>query len=170
MFIAHIPVGLCIARAVTRQPLTWRTALTAGLGAIFPDLDLLRFYLIDNGQVHHHSYWTHLPAYWGAFIILLMLGAKLFKKRIPKECAVFVLAVVSHLLLDSVAGDIRWLWPFSDNGFKLVTVPVSHGKWYLSFLHHWTFKFEILISLLALLMSVTGHGYKDPKSTRTHSG
>ena len=72
-------------------------------------------------------------------------------------------AVMSHLILDSVAGDIRWLWPFSDEGFQLVTVPTTHTKWYMSFFHHWTFKLEICISILGLLVAGFNDGHKNPK-------
>ena len=169
MFIAHIPIGLCLARWVSRRPLTKQLALIAACGAILPNLDLLRFYLLDNGQIHHHAYWTHLPAYWAVFMGLSILGFKLLKKPIPIELTVFLLAIFSHLVLDSVAGDIRWLWPVSDRGYPFVVVPSTHAKWYMSFLQHWTFKVEIFISLLALFMAGWKHGYKSQKNTRAHS-
>ncbi len=128
MFIAHIPVGLCPARTVTGQPLTWKMILITSFGAVFPDLDLLRFYFVDNGQIHHHAYWTHLPAYWTAFIALIFLSSAIVRKPVPQILLVFLIASVSYLILDSVAGDIRWLWPLSDKGFHLVTVPASHTK------------------------------------------
>ena len=65
MFIAHIPIGLALGRIITRRPSTWSVTSVAVLGAIFPDLDLIRFYALDNHQRHHHDYWTHIPAIWG---------------------------------------------------------------------------------------------------------
>ena len=70
MFIAHIPVALALGRLISRRPLTWSVLGVAALGAIFPDLDLIRFYLLDNHQRHHHDYWTHIPAIW----VLISLG------------------------------------------------------------------------------------------------
>ena len=76
MFIAHIPIGLGLARLVTRRSLTLPVVMVAAFGAIFPDLDLIRFYLFDNHQRHHHDYWTHIPMVWG----LIALGWFGFRK------------------------------------------------------------------------------------------
>ena len=163
MFIAHIPIGLCLARLVTKRKLTAPIITIAAFGAIFPDLDLLRFYALDNQQIHHHAYWTHLPVYWIGIIAIIFIGLKLLRRRLPMYLTVFFTAVMSHLILDSVAGDIRWLWPFTDEGFQLVTVPTTHTKWYMSFFHHWTFKLEICISILGLLVAGFNDGHKNPK-------
>jgi inner membrane protein len=39
-----------------------------------------------------------------------------------------------HLALDTVAGGVRWLAPFSDRSFVLATVPARHGWWVWNFL------------------------------------
>ena len=57
--------------------------------------------------------------------------------------------VLLHLLMDSIAADIRWLYPFSDLRVNLVHVPAPYKPWYLNFLFHWTFVAELLIVLLA---------------------
>ena len=149
MFIAHIPVGLMLARCVTRKPLTMPIILAAGLGAMAPDFDLIRFYLFDNHLRHHHDYWTHIPAVWGLIVLAWFGISKGLKRGFGILPAVFFIAVFSHLLLDTVAGEIEWLWPFMDRGFHLVTVPASHGRWYLSFVTHWTFGIEIGLSIFA---------------------
>lgn len=64
MFIAHIPTGLGLARIISGRPLDLSIAVVAIIGAIFPDFDLIRFYLFDNHQRHHHDYWTHIPGIW----------------------------------------------------------------------------------------------------------
>jgi len=170
MFIAHIPVGLCLARLLTKRRLSFSTIAIASFGAIFPDLDLFRFYVIDGQHVHHHSYWTHLPVYWAGFIIVSILLFKICARPYPVRLTVFFAAAMSHLCLDSVSGDIRWLWPLSTEGFQFVSVPATHSKWYMSFLYHWTFKLEILISFLALCVACSGHGYKDSKKPGEASG
>ena len=163
MFIAHIPIGLALARLITKRLLTFPVIAIATFGAIFPDLDLIRFYFFDNHERHHHDYWSHMPAVW----VLIMLGwlclAKLFKRPFGKLPLTFFVAVLSHLILDTMAGAIEWLWPFSDKGFHLVTVPATHVKWYLSFLTHWTFALEVFISILALCVAFTRYGYQDAK-------
>ena len=170
MFIAHIPVGLAIGRLVSQRPLKISVTLAAITGAIFPDLDLIRFYFFDNHQRHHHDYWTHIPAVW----VCLMMGwgvvMKLSKKSFGTLPLVFFIAVLSHLILDTMAGAIEWFWPFSDKGFHFVTVPASHSKWYLSFLTHWTFTVEVFVSLLALGVALSGHGYQDAKDAGEIAG
>jgi hypothetical protein len=135
----------------------------AALGAVFPDFDLIRFYLFDNHQRHHHDYWTHIPAIWGLIALGWWALMKAFNRRFGTLPLVFIAAVFSHLVLDTMAGEIEWAWPFFSHGFTLVTVPATHVKWYLSFLTHWTFALEIFVSITALCVALSGNGYKDTK-------
>ena len=57
----------------------------------------------------------------------------------------FFAGIAVHLLLDSVAGDIKWLWPCSDRFFHLITIPASHSHWMLNFILHPVFLLEIMI-------------------------
>lgn len=166
MFIAHIPVSLALARIVSRRPLGLSIIAVASFGAIFPDLDLIRFYLFDNHQRHHHDYWTHIPAIWVMIILGYSVMCKFLKRPFGMLPLVFFTAVFSHLVLDTMAGAIKWLWPFSDKGFYLVTVPATHSKWYLSFLTHWTFAVEVIISILSLCVAFIPQGYKGAKNAR----
>ncbi|HEV7822952.1 MAG TPA: metal-dependent hydrolase, partial [Burkholderiales bacterium] len=69
MIIGHLPAGYLLSTftymrlgsdVVSRQ-----VFLLAGMaGAIAPDADLLYFYLIDQRQHHHHTYFTHFPVVW----------------------------------------------------------------------------------------------------------
>lgn len=150
MFIAHIPVGVALARLITRRRLTLAVIVTAAVGAVFPDFDLIRFYVWDNHQRHHHDYWTHIPAVWALIMYCWHGFCKMLRRHFGQLSAVFFAAVFSHMILDTMAGEIEWLWPFSDVGFNLVTVPATHAQWYLSFLTHWTFMFELIISVCAI--------------------
>jgi len=170
MFIAHIPVSLALGRVLTKHRLTLPVIAAAMFGAVFPDLDLIRFYLFDNHQRHHHDYWTHIPAIWLVIILGWALLKKLFKRPFGVLPVVFFAAVLSHLILDTMAGAIEWLWPFSDQGFYLVIVPATHAKWYLSFLTHWTFGVEVFVSILSLCVAFTRHGYKDTKDAGALAG
>lgn len=147
MFIAHLPAGYLTARIVARLNggTATPTLIVAGLaGGIFPDLDLVYATLIDHWSVHHHRYWTHLPVVW-----LAVSAAALMLFRLTGETrqrtVIFLLAVWGHLLLDSVAGDIWWLWPWLDKPFSLVAIPAIHSPWWLNFLLHWTFAVELAI-------------------------
>jgi len=170
MFIAHIPIGLGLARIVTRRSLTLPVVMVAAFGAIFPDLDLIRFYLFDNHQRHHHDYWTHIPMIWGLIVLGWFGFSKIRKRSFGALPLVFFVAVFSHLVLDTMAGAIEWFWPFSDKGVYLVTVPATQSKWYLSFLTHWTFALEVFISILSLCVALSRYGYKNTKDTSAIAG
>jgi len=165
MFLAHIPIGLALGRLISKRQLTLPVIAISMLGAILPDLDLIRFYIFDNHQRHHHDYWTHIPAIWGSIVFGWFLLAKLLKRPFGVLPLVFFAAVFSHLILDTMAGAIEWLWPFSDEGFSLVTVPATHSKWYLSFLTHWTFAAEIIVSILSLCVAFIPYGHHSTKDT-----
>ncbi|NTV95177.1 MAG: metal-dependent hydrolase [Thiobacillus sp.] len=154
MFIAHLPAGYLTARAYCRHagitPLS--TIILAGLaGGIVPDLDLVYGALVDGGRVHHHRYWTHLPLVWlavSAAALTLCPRASGWRHVTTS----FLLAAWGHLLLDSVAGDIWWLWPWFDVPFSLVAIPALHAHWVLNYLLHWTFVLELAIVALATWM------------------
>ena len=152
MFIAHLPAGYLTARLVAHLGRTTATPalIVSGMvGGIFPDIDLLYATLIDHWQVNHHRYWTHLPQVW---LAISAVALPLFRKPGVARQAVtgFLLAVWGHLLLDSGAGDIWWLWPWLDTPFSLVNIPASYSPWWLNYLLHWTFVVELGFVLLAI--------------------
>ncbi len=147
MITAHLPSGYILARVNRRpsKPVFWACLL----GAVWPDLDLLFFYFVDGRAVHHHRYWVHAPGFW---LILLAVATPL-ALRLPaalKQAVFwFFAAWLTHLCLDSVAGGIMWLWPFSEQMFSLSTVQPTHTHFILSFMAHWSFMLEIMIWLVA---------------------
>ncbi len=143
MITAHLPAGYLLATAGNARGLTALGACL--LGSIFPDLDLIWFYLIDNRQFHHHLYWVHIPGFWLPLAATLYGTAYLAGQRIPAPVGWFLCGIVLHIALDSIAGGVAWLWPFSDTVYTMVTVPASQPHWLLSFLLHWTFTLELLI-------------------------
>jgi hypothetical protein len=68
---------------------------------------------------------------------------------------VIALNVFLHLLLDTVAAKIRWFAPFSPVGICLFEVPSRYGWWIWNYFLHWTFGIEILLTGIALYVSVT---------------
>lgn len=158
MFIAHLPAAYLAARLHARLSGTEQATpmiLAAMAGGIFPDIDLFYGAWVDEGRVHHHLYWTHLPLVWGvvqAGAVLLSLPEKVHQAS-PRYALfhVFLLGVWSHLLLDSIAGDIWWLWPWLDTPFSLVSIPAIHNPWWLNYLLHWTFAVEITVVALAMM-------------------
>ncbi|MBO9472664.1 metal-dependent hydrolase [Shimia sp. R10_1] len=147
MFIGHLPAGYLFAKS----PVVARASRTVFwgvlLGSVVPDLDMLWFYLVDQGSTHHHDYLTHRPILWAA---VLLIGA-LFK-------AGFLIGLgaggLLHLALDSIAGKVTWGWPFSEVSMTLVTVQATHDHWIKSFLSHWTFKVELALVAIALIVFV----------------
>lgn len=150
MFVGHLPGAYLIFRVVT--PRIERMAFTAAmLGAIAPDLDMLRFYFVDGRAFHHHEYLTHRPILWtGLLLCGVLIGMR--SRRIGVPLAFFGAGGLVHMLLDSIAGKIAWAWPVSDFAAPLVVVPATQSHWILSFLSHWTFAVELGITVLALVL------------------
>lgn len=146
VFIAHAPAGFLVSRLLGRE----RAVATACVvGSLFPDLDMLWWWFIDHGAVHHHRYWTHVPLFW------LCLAAVLIPATRQRWIVAFFVGVLTHLVLDTLVGDIAWLLPFSDRFVHLVEVPASPGAhWIASFVGHWTFAVEIALFAIGMIVAV----------------
>ena len=148
MIIGHLPSGYILGRAFGFGTQVLMGAVV--LGAVFPDFDLLFFYLVDNRAFHHHKYWVHAPGFWVLTSLIVALAlAWLYRPALPLFGA-FVAGNLLHTLLDSIAGGIMWRWPFSTNLVSLVTVQPTHSHFVLSFMAHWTFWLEIALWLVAI--------------------
>lgn len=149
MITAHLPAGYITGRVFARAgPMIW----AALAGSMLPDLDLIWFYFIDNRSLHHHHYWVHIPAFWVALALLIL---PLTARRTPHwlgPALAFFAALAVHLALDTISGDIKWLWPVSDRFFHLVTVPATQAHWILNFILHPVFLAELAIWAVALFL------------------
>ncbi|MEA5097202.1 MAG: metal-dependent hydrolase [Burkholderiaceae bacterium] len=150
MIFAHLPAGYVVARLLRQRlasaGVSWKPFLLACLlGAIAPDLDFLYYYTIDQQQHHHHAYITHFPIFWG---VLLAVAGVWYRLARNKMVAALVLAFTFnacvHLCLDSIAGSIRWLAPFSFEPYSLFIVPRVTGSRRLDYLLHWTSWLELI--------------------------
>ena len=113
---------------------------------------MLYFYLIDDLQTLHHHYWTHVPLLWIALWIVMAIVTKLLKNRTAFMLTMIIFPnLLLHFALDSIVGDIGWLYPFVDYDFSLFTVPATHNFWVWSFVFHWTFLLEIAIVIAAIV-------------------
>lgn len=157
MLIAHLPAGYILGKLLThinpsQRPQHWLLFFVC-TGAVLPDIDFLYFHLIDNRQHHHHSYWTHYPITW---ISLALLSSLLIKLKLRWSGIWYVVYLSSggilHVILDSFAGSIRWLIPFSSEGFSLFTVNPGFTPWWLNFILHWVFLIELIILLIAAVL------------------
>lgn len=155
MFIGHIPAGYVFARAIkkhiTLKPLALITIVV--IASVFPDLDLLYFYTIDQRQHLHHSYWFHLPIFWIAIYAAAIGLAYLRRSKFILTTATFwFLLILLHLVLDSITGGILWLYPLNAEYYRFVDIPAVHGWWVLNFVLHWTFLIEIACTIFAIFL------------------
>ncbi|MDH5596812.1 MAG: metal-dependent hydrolase [Candidatus Peregrinibacteria bacterium] len=151
MFVGHLPAGYVLTRALQKK-LELRKYLLIGLiASVFPDTDIFYFYLVDNRQTLHHSYWIHIPFYW--IVIALITFAFLWvlnRREHMLAAVVFFGNIFLHLMLDTIVGKIEWLFPFSEKAIYLFDVPAVHSFWVYNFIFHWTFLLEIVVILWAL--------------------
>lgn len=153
--IAHLPAGYLITKCYMRH---WhihsRSLLVCGLlASIFPDTDLLLFYFVDARQYHHHDYWLHRPALWLGLGMVAYLCARITRchKAIP-YIIVSSANLLLHMVLDTIAGGIQWLYPLSEQRYTGIEIPATHDWWVWNFILHWTFLLEILIIASALII------------------
>lgn len=151
MLTAHLPSGYVLARASRLDPRRVPLLLTAALvGAVLPDFDILWFHFVDHASTHHHRYWPHIPLVWLGLALVTL--PTVWRTRYRLTALVFFSAIFLHLVLDTLAGGILWLWPFDTRLLSLVTIPPTRSNWILSFVFHWTFLLEIAIWLVALFL------------------
>lgn len=149
MITAHAPMGYILGRRFSTSRVVFWAAL---IGSIFPDLDLIWFYFIDERAVHHHRYWVHIPAFWGLLSLVILPALRRFARHLFAPAVAFVLAVLVHICLDTIAGDVLWGWPFSDHFTHFITVPARFDAWILNFVLHPIFALELAIWGLALYL------------------
>ncbi len=155
MIIGHLPAGYISSKLLggrfERYGCSPRAFIAAGMiGAIAPDFDMLYLYLVDHGQRHHHTYWTHYPVFWVGILSLSALWlSQGHRKSVAALAVIFSLNGFLHLVLDSIVGDIWWFGPWVDRAYALFTVPARYSPWWLNFILHWSFSLEIALVLWA---------------------
>ena len=133
--IGHIGAGVVGAFLLDtlifhRPPNTETLSLAVGLSLI-PDLDApvvaaLRGNWPLRRRNDHHTSFTHTPFFYLA--ITLMLAP-----FVPIRGVVFFgVLTMLHLALDSWATDdgIMWLWPYTENQYALLPVPIRDDDFY----------------------------------------
>ncbi|WP_425040233.1 metal-dependent hydrolase [Primorskyibacter sp. S187A] len=144
MIIGHLPAGYLLASALDKSfdedPLIWWAIL---VGAVLPDLDMVWFFLVDRGAVHHHSYITHDPTLW---VAVFLLGLTLSSRALIG----LGLGTLLHVALDTPLGAICWGYGNLSLCGPAIVVPATQSHWILSFLLHWTFAVELVVVALAI--------------------
>lgn len=155
MLIAHLPAGFILGTLARHWTGNARAIMPAALlGSVAPDLDMFYFYLVDGQQTHHHGYFTHWPLFWLALGSVVLPLVRWLWPRFVSAAVVFFIAVMFHMVLDSIAAPMHWLMPFSDVAVELVTIPARYSHWVLSFVLHWTFALEITICAWAGFLGI----------------
>lgn len=158
MILAHLPSGYLLGRSFGQR--RGRLLLAAMIGAGLPDLDMIWFALV-NSQVHHHRFWPHIPAVWAGIALVALPLARWLRPDWLAPLAMGFAGIFLHLILDTWAGSILWLWPVSDHLYSIVTVPATQSHWVLSFLLHWSFLPELAICGAALYLFLRGKAPAD---------
>lgn len=155
MFIGHLPAGY-IATKKLQETFHTSAYLWVGLiGSVFPDIDIIYFYLIDNRQTLHHSYWIHLPVFWLILASVTFLILYVLKKKDYMILAAFFYAnIFLHLLLDTIVGKVEWLYPITEKAYSFFEVPAIYDFWVYNFVFHWTFLFEAGVIVWAVVLLV----------------
>lgn len=149
MITAHAPAGYITGKVLSNDPKIIRVAV---LGGIFPDFDLVWFYLIDDRAFHHHHYLVHVPFFWLVCAsVCFPLCFAYFSKQL-RILSAFFAGVAVHIALDGIAGGIKWLWPLSNTLFYIVNVAPVYKNWILNFVLHQVFLLELLIWVAALVI------------------
>jgi len=120
------------------------------IASIFPDFDMIWFLFVDQGAIHHHRYWVHVPAFWVAALAICL--PLMWWSRYWTTALLFFAVIFLHLLLDSISGGILWAAPFNDKLYALFEVPAAYSHWVLSFIFHWTFLAEIAVWVWAIFL------------------
>lgn len=133
------------------QAVSWqRWYLMGAVMGMLPDLDMLWFYFVDHRQYHHHVYVPHWPIVWLSISVLALVWYGI-KQSKAAACAVLLgLTGISHMVLDSVVGDIGWLKPWHDGLYAMFEVSNRYSPWQLNFIIHWSFAMELGLLLLAV--------------------
>jgi membrane-bound metal-dependent hydrolase YbcI (DUF457 family) len=152
MFLAHLPTGYLVGASLARRwpqaitPAAWAAVL---FGSVAPDLDLIYFYFLSDHSVNHHIYPPHVPIVWLAASCLVGLCLGCGPQRWRVVWAMFCTGWLLHLVLDTVAGGIWWLWPWVTTPYVLMEVPRRFDNSWLNFISHPSILLEVIIIVVS---------------------
>lgn len=157
MFIAHLPSGYILAKFLDKKLKQTKISKKAFfiiimIGAIFPDIDLFYFYLLDNRSVHHHKYFLHWFSFWIPIFVIAYFYLKFYKRnsKLAFVICLFSSATLLHIVLDTFVGDVWLFAPFIDKPYVFFEVTSRYKSWWLNFIFHWSFCVEVFICISAL--------------------
>ena len=149
MLIAHGPSGYIVSKIVKRKS-NASFVVCSLIFSLWPDLDLIYYYIFDKAKTFHHTYFPHLPiVLFACFIVTIPLINTVHFKHLKEYYIIFFANWALHLILDTFTGGILWLYPFSSKLFALFVIPPTSPNWVVSFILHWSFLIELAIVLSA---------------------
>ncbi len=160
MFVAHLPAGYLLGAAIARRlPQAMTTTAWAALlvGSVAPDIDWLHFYFFSDRSFNHHIYPPHVPIVWLISWAVLALALWRAPRRWQIAWTMFCVGGLLHLILDTVAGKIWWLWPWVTTPYVLIEVPRRFASPWLNFLTHPSILIELAITVSALRLWLLRH-------------
>jgi inner membrane protein len=99
------------------------------LASILPDFDVISFY-INHYEIPHHDYWPHYPFYWLLIGIFAFPVIHLIKIEKYRMMFIFSFAnIFLHLFLDTITGEVKWLYPFSDQYISFFNWQLIYSFW-----------------------------------------
>ena len=160
MTFAHLPAGYILTKKIQSRYGSSRYLWLGLLASILPDAGIVYLFLnnVTNYRNVHHDYWTHYPLYW-MIIGLTLFTLTCFKNNRNDIIAVtiFISNIFLHLFLDTVTGEIKWLYPLSGDGYSFFTglsdmlgLSFQYTFWKVKI--YWTIVLEIGIVVWAFIM------------------
>lgn len=150
MIVGHLPAGYLAACGLEKAGASRLAFAGLLLGSILPDIDLFWFFLIDSSY-HHHTLIMHRPILWMTVLIAGLAVRRPFLSGLGA-------GGLLHMILDSFAGAIAWLWPLTEASHPMIIVQPTHSHWLLSFMAHWFFLVELMILVLAVALFLYRRG------------
>ena len=85
MLTAHLPSGYVLGETLKQRwniPYLLPVAL---LGAVLPDFDMIWFLFVDQGAIHHHRSWMHVPLFWALVALVVALSVRCSQRSFSKR-------------------------------------------------------------------------------------
>ena len=92
------------------------------------------FYFVGHRQYHHHVYVPHWPIVWLSISVLALVWYGIEQSKAAACTVLLGLTGISHMVLDSVVGDIGWLKPWHDSLYTMFEVSNRYSPWQLNFI------------------------------------
>lgn len=162
MIFAHAPASFLLCyffkkhwqKNFSRRNISWLFFLSL-FGGIFPDIDLIYYYL-SSASFSHHEIFTHSLLFYIIICGTVFFIGWLLKKRIVcYSSVIFFASILTHFIVDSIGGGIVWLYPFSKSLFGM-----DSFSWYRNsvlgknfFIINYTLESIIYFGLFILIIS-----------------